>query len=123
MKTFLKGVLQVIFFIVVFWLMNGLSELLHLKVPGSILGLVLVFLLLQFKIIKVEWIDLGATWLLAEMLLFFIPPATGLIQFQDLLLQNGLSILLVIVSTTLIVMLAAGILSQLISHQRERKNG
>lgn len=122
-KTFLKGVLQVLFFIAVFWMMNGLAQWLHLPVPGSILGLVLVFLLLQFKVIKVEWIDLGATWLLAEMLLFFIPPATGLVQFEDLLIQNGLSILLVIVSSTLIVMLFAGLLSQLISRRKERNNG
>lgn len=67
-------------------LMNGMTSLLHLKIPGSILGIALVFLLLQIKVLKLEWIDLGAKWLLSEMLLFFIPPAAGMIQYQTLLL-------------------------------------
>lgn len=49
-----------------------LSTYLHL--PGSVLGLLLLFLLLQVKIVKVEWVELGAALLLAQLLLFsFLP--------------------------------------------------
>jgi holin-like protein len=121
MATFLKSVGQIIFFIVVSLLMNSLADWLHLKIPGSILGIFLVFILLKTKMIKLEWIDLGAKWLLAEMLLFFIPPAASMIQYKTLLLGSGLRILLVIICSTLAVMICAGLIAERIAKQRERR--
>lgn len=43
-------------------------------VPGSIVGIGMLFALLKCKIIRLEWIELGSQWLLAEMLLFFLFP-------------------------------------------------
>jgi holin-like protein len=120
MVVFLKSLGQVLFFVLISMLMNGLASLLHLKIPGSILGIALVFILLQIKVLKLEWIDLGAKWLLAEMLLFFIPPAAGMIKYQTLLLSNGPRILLVVVCSTVAVMICAGLLTQSIAKIKER---
>ncbi|XOK61814.1 CidA/LrgA family holin-like protein [Paenibacillus elgii] len=120
MAAFVKTLGQVLFFVLVSWLLNGLATLLHLPVPGSILGIILVFVLLQLKIIRIEWIDLGAKWLLAEMLLFFIPAAAGMIQYQSLLRDNGLPIMLVLVSSLIVVMLSAGLVAQAIVKRKER---
>ncbi|KEQ24033.1 CidA/LrgA family holin-like protein [Paenibacillus tyrfis] len=120
MAAFVKTLGQVLFFVLVSWLLNGLATLLHLPIPGSILGIVLVFVLLQLKIIRIEWIDLGAKWLLAEMLLFFIPAAAGMIQYQSLLRDNGLPIMLVLVSSLVVVMLSAGLVAQAIVKRKER---
>jgi holin-like protein len=121
MKTFMQSAAQVLFFIVVTLMMNSLANSLDLPVPGSILGVFLIFFLLQFKVIQLEWVDLGAKWLLAEMLLFFIPSAAGLIQYQSLLFSSGFKILLVLVCSTSIVMICAGITAQQIVKQKERK--
>jgi holin-like protein len=121
MMKFLKSIGQIMFFIVISLVMNELVDVLHWKIPGSILGILLVFILLQTKLIKLEWIDLGASWLLAEMLLFFIPPAVSMIQYEDLLLSSGLRILLVMLCSTIVVMIGAGLLAQKIAKQRERK--
>ncbi|KPV57564.1 holin [Paenibacillus sp. A3] len=120
MAAFVKTLGQVLFFVLVSWLLNGLTALLHLPVPGSILGIVLVFVLLQLKIIRIEWIDLGAKWLLAEMLLFFIPAAAGMIQYRALLRDNGLPIMLVLVCSLVVVMLSAGLVAQAIVKRKER---
>lgn len=111
---------QVAFFIIVTLLMNGLVSLLGLKIPGSILGMFLVFFLLQAKIVRLEWIETGAAWLLAELLLFFIPPSVGIISYQDLLKHEGWQILLAIVIGTAIVMAASGLVAQSISKRKER---
>jgi holin-like protein len=116
----LRGAAQVLFFVVVYEALSLLSTALHLMVPGSILGLVLVFILLQAGILKLSWIELGAGWLLAEMLLFFIPPAAGIIQYKSLLAASGLQIMLVIVLTSVLVMASAGMLTQLVGRSRER---
>lgn len=121
MARLLKVLGQILFFVLISYLMNGLASLLHLKIPGSILGIALVFLLLQTKILKLEWVDLGAKWLLAEMLLFFIPPAAGMIQYQTLLLSNGFRILLVVACSTVTVMVCAGLLTERLAKLKERR--
>ncbi|MEK8129965.1 CidA/LrgA family holin-like protein [Paenibacillus filicis] len=120
MQAFLKSLAQVLFFIAVSSLMNALAQLLRLPVPGSILGLALVFLLLQFKLIKLEWIDLGAKWLLAEMLLFFIPPAAGMIEYKAILLASGMRILIVVACSTVLVMICSGLLTERFARKKER---
>jgi holin-like protein len=121
MQAFLKSIAQVLFFIVISGSMNLLVQLFRLPIPGSLLGLGLVFLLLQLRLIKLEWIDLGAKWLLAEMLLFFIPPAAGMMEYKAVLLASGLRILLVVIFSTLIVMICAGLLTERFANRQERK--
>jgi holin-like protein len=103
-------------------MMNELASLLHFPVPGSILGMLIVFALLQAGVIRLEWIDAGAKWLLAEMLLFFIPAAVGVLPYKGLLLGNGLQIAAVILCSTLIVMACAGAVAQGLAKIKERKS-
>lgn len=120
MKNMAKGMLQIGFFIIVSLLMNWISSALHLPIPGSILGIFFIFFLLRTKIIKLEWVDLGSKWLLAEMLLFFIPPAAGMIQYKSLLVSSGLRILLVVLCSTVMVMIGAGIVAETITRKKEK---
>ncbi|MGL5589200.1 MAG: CidA/LrgA family protein, partial [Aeromonas veronii] len=53
---------------------------------------------------KAEWFSAGARWLLAEMLLFFVPAVVAVVNYQELLLQEGWRIMVVLlVSTTLVL--------------------
>ncbi|MDF2934785.1 MAG: CidA/LrgA family holin-like protein [Paenibacillaceae bacterium] len=115
MKPLLRGFGQVICFILYSMLINAVTAALHLPVPGSIVGIVLLFALLHFKVIKLEWVDLGSKWLLAEMLLFFIPPVVGIVEYKDLMLENGLRITLVIVFSILCVMVITGLIAEKLS--------
>ncbi|MEK3719417.1 CidA/LrgA family protein [Paenibacillus sp. FSL H8-0034] len=120
MNKLLKSVLQIGFFMLVSLAMNQLVVLMHWPIPGSILGIVVVFIGLQTKLIKLEWIDAGASWLLAEMLLFFIPPAVSLIQYKDLIMSSGLRILLVMLVSSITVMAGAGFLAQWMVKDKRR---
>lgn len=121
-KRLLVGILQVAALFLISMAMNKLAELLHLKIPGSILGIVLVFILLQTKVIKLEWIERGANWLLAELLLFFIPSAVGVMQYFPMLENDGLQILLVVILSTVIVMLSSGGVASGITKRKEDKS-
>lgn len=121
MDTVIKGAGQVLMFVVYSLIVNRATEALHLPVPGSIVGIIILFLLLQFNIIKLEWVDLGAKWLLAEMLLFFIPPVVGVMQYKDLMVTNGLRIAAVILLSILAVMVITGLLAEKLSaHEGKR---
>ena len=109
---------QVAFFILMSVLMNLLVSALGWKIPGSILGMFVVFFLLQAKILRLEWIETGAAWLLAELLLFFIPPSVGIVSYQSLMLHEGLQIVLIIVIGTAFVMVWSGLIAQSISKRK-----
>lgn len=100
---------------------NYLANLLHLSFPGSLIGLGLLFLLLQLKIIPDKWVVTGGDWLLTELLLFFIPSVVAVIQYQDLFQKNGFGLFFIILIGTVTVMITSGLTAELmIQHKVKR---
>lgn len=97
-------VLQVLFIHVFLFLGAALKEVIPLPIPASMFGLILLFLALYLNIIKVEWVEKGATWLMAELLLFFVPSAVGIVNYDDILSLQGAEIVLLIGVSTVIVL-------------------
>lgn len=120
-KTIGKIVMQVAILILISIAMNFLAQWLHLPIPGSILGIIVLFTLLKTNIIKLTWIEQGANWLLAELLLFFIPAAVGVMKYIPLLEHDGVRILIVVISSTVIVMVSSGLVASQIAKRKERK--
>lgn len=122
MKNIIKGSLQVAGFMLLSILMSQLAKLAHIPIPGSILGIAVVFILLETGVLKLEWIELGANWLLAELLLFFIPAAVGVMNYFTVLEADGFRILAVVLFSTVLVMAGSGLTATLISSRKERKS-
>lgn len=101
------------------------GELLHffipLPVPASIYGLVIMFLLLETGIIKLEKVKDVSSFLLGIMPIFFVPPCVGFINAFPLMKQYGLQFLVIGIGTTILVMVATGWIVQLIMKIRHRK--
>ena len=66
-----------------------ISTVLHFPLPGTITALLLLFLLLQFKVLKLEKIENAANFLLLNMTLFFMPPTVKIIDSYDLLEKDN----------------------------------
>ena len=120
MKSVFKGISQIALLCALSLVSNYISSLFALPLPGSIIGLVILFSLLQFNILRLDWIELGANLLLAELLLFFIPSAVGIIQYQSLLLNNGLQILTVVIVGTFTIMASSGLVAKKIALMRRK---
>ncbi|MBP2001906.1 holin-like protein [Paenibacillus shirakamiensis] len=120
-KSLLIGILQVGLLFLISIAMNTLVDLMHIPIPGSIVGIVLIFILLQTRVIRLEWIERGANWLLAELLLFFIPSAVGVMKYIPLMETDGLRILVVVIFSTFAVMLSAGLTASGITRRKEKR--
>lgn len=120
MQTILKGMGQVALFCLLSVFSSYLTKQFHLALPGSIVGIFILFFLLQTNILQLEWVELGANFLLAELLLFFIPSAVGIMKYQSLLLTDGPQILLAIISGTIIVMACAGLFANKLFEARSK---
>jgi holin-like protein len=107
--------------IVLFWFAcDQGSRRLHLPVPGSVLALGLLLALLLAGVVPAVGLRRGADWLLAEMLLFFIPAVMAVWQHLPLLRQEGVRILLVILLGTVMVMGTTALLVDLTFRWRQR---
>ncbi|MFD0694674.1 CidA/LrgA family holin-like protein [Paenibacillus sp. GCM10027628] len=123
MRKLLQTMIQVFFFMLTAKLADACVQWLHLPIPGTVFGIFLLFALLKSGIVRLDWVEVGSKWLLAEMLLFFIPAAVGIIKYKSLVMQSGVFIVLTIVCSTFMVMLCSGLIGQWIANRHERQAG
>lgn len=82
---------------------EALHVLLPLPIPAAIYGLVLLFVALCLRIVKVEHIKQLSGFLLTIMPVLFVAPAVNLLESWGILLPNlGYTLLLIAVSTILV---------------------
>lgn len=98
-----------------------LSKILHLPLPGTILSLLLLFLMLQFKVLKLEKIENAGNFLLLNMTIFFMPPTVKIIDSYELLEKDLFKIIVIIIVSTFLTMGITGKVVQLMIDFKERK--
>lgn len=84
------------------------SRLLHLPVPGNVLGMLFLFLFLIARRRVPAVLDENIPKLLQPMVLFFMPSAVGVMALGPLLAREGVGIVAAMVLSTLIPMLLLG---------------
>lgn len=99
-----------------------LNYILPFPVPGSIYGMVLLFLLLMLGIVKLEQVENTGDFLVAVMPVMFIPAAAGIIDAVSELQTMIIPILIVILPVTVLVMLAAGKMTQYLLKGKGEEN-
>ena len=91
------------------------------NLPGTIVGMILLFLLLQFKVIKEDNIKEVADFLLNNMAIFFVPAGVSLINSLGLIRDNILVLLLSITIATAIIMLVTGKIVEFMINKKGKK--
>ena len=78
----------------------------HLPLPANLVGMVLLLALIVCHIVPLKWVRAGSRWLLAEMLLFFVPAVVAVVNYAQLLMVDGWRIFVVIALSTMMVLAA-----------------
>lgn len=118
----MKYVKQFLIILCVSFLGEILKEVLPLPIPASIYGLVLLFLALELRIIKLEMIKEAAKFMVEIMPLMFIPAGVGLLQAWGILQRLLIPVLVITVVSTIVVMVVSGRVTQLMI-RFQRKGG
>ncbi len=85
-----------------------ISSLINNFLPGSIIGMMILFICLNFKIIKLEQIKDISDFLLDNLAFFFVPVGVSLINSLDLIKENLFLLISVNVVSTFLVMFVTG---------------
>jgi holin-like protein len=99
-----------------------LSKSLNLPIPGNILGMIILFILLCTKVIKVDNISTVTSFLLDHLSFFFIPAGVGLMASIGIIKSTWWQLLVVCISTTVIIIGVTGMIVQAISRSTKKKN-
>ena len=87
----------------------GILAFTHIKMPSTILGLIIFAFCLTGGIIKEEWIKSASEFFLKNMAMLFVPFIAGLVVYQSLLLKNWISIAVVVFISTLLTIILTGL--------------
>ena len=113
-----KTSIQVVFYILLFLVSVFIVDKLSIPLPANIVGMVILFVAMLTKVIPVRYVRRGSSLLLSEMLLFFIPAVVAIINYFDILEDEGIRILVVIVlSTTLVLSATAYIVDKVFKYE------
>ena len=105
---------QVGLFWAIFAVSNVVVTRLHLRVPGNIVGMLLLLALLSTGVVQERWVAAAAGLLTKHLAFFFIPIAVGLMDWGGLLWQVGHWLLLAIVVSSIVGIVTSGGLIQLL---------
>ena len=78
---------------------EALARLLHLRLPGPVIGLLILLALLRWGVVR-KPVEAAADALLAHLSLLFVPVGVGVMTHMALVTQYGLRLLLALVLST-----------------------
>lgn len=117
----IRIIVQIAILFVYYYAGVAIVSILSLPFPGSIIGLLLLALSLHFKLIRVQYIQDGAGFLIAMLTLFFIPSTVGIIEYPELWTVEGILALLSVTLSTIVAIFVTGKVSQMIERKEQRE--
>ena len=112
----IKGSFYILFF---YFLGELLSILIKGFLPGSVIGTILLFLSLFFKILNPENVRSAATTITKNMAVFFVPAAVGLMAYGELVSKNLVAIVLAISVSTILTIITVALIQEQLEKRRK----
>lgn len=119
--TVIRTILQILILYLFYYMGVFIVKGTHLPIPPSIIGLLLLFLCLRQKWIKVGMIREGAGFLIGFMTLFFIPSMIGVVEYPELLSSKGFFLIVTVFASTILTIYMTGIFSKKIEEKEKGK--
>ncbi|WP_312410590.1 CidA/LrgA family protein [Pseudescherichia sp.] len=97
----------------------AISALLPITIPGSIIGMLIMFFLLALQILPAKWVNPGCYVLIRYMALLFVPIGVGVMQYYDVLRAQFGPVVVSCAISTLVVFLVVSWSSHLVHGERK----
>ncbi|NKI73320.1 hypothetical protein Dpoa2040_000507 [Dickeya sp. CFBP 2040] len=98
---------------------NAISALLPITIPGSILGMLILFALLASQILPSSWVKPGCRLLIRHMALLFVPIGVGVMNYFGILRDQFGPIVVSCLISTFVVMIVVGYTTQIMHRDQQ----
>lgn len=92
-----------------------------ITIPGSLIGLILLFIVLEIKVVRPEWLGLGVNALLKIMPILFVPTLVALMNYGPLFMKSGLFLMFDLVLSSLIIFFMTGWFTQMAVNYKKKR--
>jgi holin-like protein len=99
---------------------EGIASILPFPFPGSVLSMVVLFLMFALKILKPEDIAETSGLLLGNMMLVFVPSFVSIMNYFDVLKHIVVQFIVIIVVSTMVTFLVGGAVVSLVCRLQNR---
>ena len=110
----MKYINQVLIILLISFIGELLNYFIPLPIPGSIYGMILLFILLCTGVVKLHQIREVGNFLIDIMPMLFIPSAVGIMAQFEQLKSIWIEVIVITIVTTVIVMAVTGLTTQAI---------
>ena len=117
------ALLQVGFLYILFLAGEFLQAKLSIPLPGSIIGLLLLWGLLSIKVIPLGWVEKGAYVFLSTLPLYLIPATVGVMDYGHVFVGKGSLLIVITIVSTFITMVVASLVSQSMAKHNVKEEG
>ena len=101
-------------------LCEGIASLLPFPFPGSVLSMIVLFLLFALKWVKPDDVKETSSLLLGNMMLVFLPSFVSIMNYFDVLKYIAVQFIFIIVVSTMVTFLVGGAVVSLVCRLQER---
>lgn len=89
-----------------------LAAVIPLPIPAAIYGIVLLFVALCTKLVKLAQVEDTARYLISIMPIFFVAPTVNLLRYWGVISQAVVPIVVILLVSTVVVFAVAGLVTQ-----------
>lgn len=117
----MKYARQLLIILLISFIGELLRYLIPISIPASIYGMLLLFLALEFKIMKLSDVKDISSFLIELMPIMFVPAGVGLLNSWSILQPVWIQIVIITIVSTVIVMGVSGLVTQLVIRIKGKK--
>lgn len=97
---------------------NTIASLLPIAIPGSIIGMLVLFVLLSWQVLPANWLKPGCHLFIRYMVLLFVPIGVGVMKYYNQIVDDLLPLVVSCLVSTLLVFVVVGYSSHYFHRER-----
>ncbi|QIZ08973.1 CidA/LrgA family protein [Priestia megaterium] len=115
-----RTIAQFLTILVIYLTGTRLVTWLDLPVPGSIIGMALLFIALMSGACKLKWVEAAAQLHIKHITLLFIPFIVGVWHFAGIFRVEGIKLAIILAVSSLVVLLVTAFIAEYLETKRKR---
>lgn len=117
-----RTIAQFITILLIYLTGTRLVAWLELPVPGSIVGMALLFIALVSGVCKLQWVEAIAQLHIKHITLLFIPFIIGVWHFAGIFRVEGIKLAIILAASSLVVLLVTAFMAEFLETKGKRSN-
>jgi holin-like protein len=112
-------IIQITGLYIIYLIGIGIQKLFHLFIPGSVIGMIILFILLVSRSLPERWVRQGTGFMIRHLPFFFIPATVGIISYAYVFKGKGILLIPIVLVSTMLVMIISGTVTQWMGRKKE----